>query len=257
MNIFDFITQDEMDDLPDDDPEVAFATFVRLAQGRLTDRVRELEQNNQEPWTEISEARYGFTNVVIAAGKKYEIEPFSSLVVPRLKNFGQDEHLQFKADLDHYLTQLLLNNSSKAKRSTVQIEPPLKSTIRTYIFHLRDIIEKADDLDEAKRASLLRRISEFEAELEKKRLSLLAVTVLAITFLSAPGGIGATAEQAAKLITNIMRSVGDAKAADDENRSFPSTELRKSITGPRDPSLEEDTNTINRRARSDDDEIPF
>jgi hypothetical protein len=29
MIIFDFITQEEIDDLPDDDPHVAFVTFVR------------------------------------------------------------------------------------------------------------------------------------------------------------------------------------------------------------------------------------
>jgi hypothetical protein len=56
----------------------------------------------------------GFMNVVIAAGKKYEIEPFASLSVPRLNKFDSEIHRQFKADLDHYLTQLLLDNSSRA-----------------------------------------------------------------------------------------------------------------------------------------------
>jgi hypothetical protein len=35
MMIFDFITQEEIDDLPDDDPRAAFMTPVRIAQRRL------------------------------------------------------------------------------------------------------------------------------------------------------------------------------------------------------------------------------
>jgi hypothetical protein len=38
MIIFDFITQDEIDDLPDDDPQAAFVSFVRIAQHRLGER---------------------------------------------------------------------------------------------------------------------------------------------------------------------------------------------------------------------------
>jgi hypothetical protein len=111
LNIFDFITQDEIDDLPDDDPQAAFVRFVRIAQRRLGERATKIDASNETGWEELSEARHGFMNVVIAAAKKYEIEPFATLSVPRLKNFNSDEHRQFKADLDHYLTQLLLDNT--------------------------------------------------------------------------------------------------------------------------------------------------
>jgi hypothetical protein len=60
-------------------------------------------------------------------------------------------------------------------------------------------------------------------------LNLVAVTVLAITFLRAPGGIGATADMMTKLVTNILRTVGEAKMAEDELRRLPLPE----ITGPR------------------------
>jgi hypothetical protein len=137
-------------------------------------------------------------NVIIAAAKKYEIEPFASLSVPRIENFNTDVHRQFKADLDHYMTQLLLDNSSRAKRDSVAVSPELKTTIRTYLYHLRQAIDRADDLDDTRRTILLQKLADFEAELEKKRLSLMAVTLLVITLLSAPGGLGATADIAAK-----------------------------------------------------------
>src|SRR6266436_511260 len=103
MNIFDFITQEEIDDLPDDDPQTAFVNFVRIAQHRLGEQAKKIDYTDQSGWEELSEARLGFMNVVIAAAKKYEIEPFASLSVPRVSNFRSEDHTQFKADLDHYL----------------------------------------------------------------------------------------------------------------------------------------------------------
>lgn len=223
MNIFDFITQDEIDDLPDDDPQAAFVRFVRVAYRRLGERSAKIDAADQPGWEELSEARHGFMNVVVAAAKKYEIEPFATLSVPRLNAFGADDHRQFKADLDHYLTQLLLDNSSRSKRDSVLVSPKLKDTIRTYIFHLRQLIESAEDLDETKRQVLLRRLADFEVELDKKRLNLLAVTLLAITLAGAPGALWSSADAANKLLTNILRVVGEAKIADDAARLLPSS----------------------------------
>jgi hypothetical protein len=254
VNIHDFITQEEIEDLPDDDPQAAFVLFVRIAQRRLGERTREINAFEEGGYAELEDARYGFMNVTIAAAKKYGIEPFLSLSVPRLENFNSDAHRQFKADLDHYMTQLLLDNSSRAKRDSVLISADLKTTIHTYVFHLREVIEKADDINEARRVVLLRKLAEFETELEKKRLSLMTVMLLAITFLSAPGGIGATYDLSNKLVTNILRAVGEAKTADDEARRLPSAVTPMVISGPR----KSDKEPVKQGGKSDlDDEIPF
>jgi hypothetical protein len=253
LNIFDFITQDEIDDLSDDDPQAAFVRFVRIAQRRLGERTTQLDAQGQSGWEELNEARLGFMNVVIAAAKKYEIEPFATLTVPRLNSFGSDEHRQFKADLDHYLTQLLLDNSSRSKRESVLIPSDLKDNIRTYIFHLRKLIENADDLDETKRQVLLRRLADFEAELDRKRLNLMAVTILAITLAGAPGALWSSADAANKLLTNILRVVGEAKLADDATRQLPSSAAPMAITGPRPNEVVKD----DFRRPDIDDDIPF
>lgn len=253
LNIFDFITQDEIDDLPDDDPQAAFVRFVRIAQRRLGERTTQLDAQDQSGWEELNEARLGFMNVVIAAAKNYEIEPFASLSVPRLKDFGVNDHRQFKADLDHYLTQLLLDNNSRSKRDSVLIPPELKDSIRTYIFHLRKLIETASDLDEPKRQVLLRRLADFEVELDKKRLNLMAVTILAITLAGAPGALWSSADAANKLLTNILRVVGEAKLTDDATRQLPSPAAPMAITGPRpNEVVQRDFGQLNM-----DDDIPF
>jgi DNA-binding phage protein len=178
-------------------------------------------------------------NVIVAAAKKYQIEPLASLEVPRLEQFDLKIHRQFQSDLDHYMTQVLLDNSSRAKRDSVFVSPELKSSLRTYVHHLRDVIERSDDLSEAKRTALLRKLQEFESELEKKRLSLVAVTVLAITLLGAPGAIWASADLASKLLASMFREVGEAKRVDEATRRLPSSEAPMAITGPRpqDPKL--------------------
>lgn len=263
MIIFDFITQEEIDDLPDDDPQTAFVTFVRIAQRKLGERTSEISRD-EDGWDTLNEARHGFMNIVIAAAKKYEVEPFASLAVPFLSNFDSRDHLQFKSDLDHYMTQLLLDNSSRSKRDSVLITDELRNSIRTYIFHLRELIEKSEDLSKPKQEILLRKLREFEDELEKKRLNMMAVTVLAITLASAPGGIWASGDIASKLVTNILKVVGEAKIADDGARRLPSSAERMVITGPRpiEPTVKNDFgNKTQRKSRTstDDinDDIPF
>jgi hypothetical protein len=251
MLIFDFITQEEIDDLPDDDPQAAFTTFVRIAQRRLGERTNQIDTDNSDGWAALSDARHGFMNVVVAAAKKYEIEPLSSLPIPRLDEFNENAHRQFRADLDHYLTQLLLDNSSRAKRDSVLVSVELKKTIRVCLHELRDATAKDKSLSETKRSELLRQLEKFEAELDKKRLNLLAVTTLTITLLSAPGGIWASGELGTKLLNTIWRAVAEAKVADDESRRLPSNAPPMMITGPRkdDPGLAKKSEL--------DDEIPF
>jgi hypothetical protein len=55
--------------------------------------------------------------------------------------------------------------------------------------HLPEAIDRAEDLTEARRSALLRKLPEFDSELERKRLGLVAVTVLAITLPRAPDGL--------------------------------------------------------------------
>ena len=160
-------------------------------------------------------------NVVIGLAKAYKIEPFASLDVPRYENFGIEVHRQFKADRDHYMPQLLVNNSIKAKRDSVLISAKVKDNIRGYIHGLKLAIDQGHFTD-AKQASLHAKLAEFEAELEKPRLSLLAVTKLAFVILAVPGSIWASYEVVTKLTNNVLQAVGESKAVDDENRQIPS-----------------------------------
>ncbi|MEJ0024231.1 MAG: hypothetical protein WDN76_13080 [Alphaproteobacteria bacterium] len=259
MNVFDFITQDEIDELPDDDDPAAFLQFVRLAQRRLAEFTHDLDEEHQ--WHTINEARYGFMNVIVGAAKRYSIEPFASLRIPRVSDADAETHRQFKADLDHYVTQLVLGGSGK--KSSVLLPQDIKAKIRSYLHHIREAIDKAE-LDDGKRSELLEKLAAFETELEKKRLNLAAVAWFAMTVLTVPGGVWASAELGNKLVGSILRTVGEAKQAEDEAKRVAREPDRPAITGPRDErkpaprSGKRVSNGPKENFSADlDDEIPF
>ena len=107
----------------------------------------------------------------------------------------------------------------------------------------------------AKREALAKKLDAFEAELEKRRLSILAVTRVAMEILALPGGVWASAELAPKLITNIMQTVAEAKAAETETRQLPPAAPPKALSAPRAPEPEPQR----RGGFADDldDEVPF
>jgi hypothetical protein len=258
MHLIDFIKQDEIDGLPDDDPQEAFTQFVRITQRRLHEKVESLAGNEQDQWQAINDARYGFMNIVIAAAKKFEIPPLSALDVPRGDGYSDVAFRQFQSDLDHYVTQLVLENSSRAKRESVFVSPELKTKINTYIHHLRETIQKSDLADE-KKAALLEKLRGFEAELEKRRLNLMTVTMVILALASAPGGIWTTGEAAQKLVSNILRGIGEAKQADDEARKrLLPMDQPKAIAPPRAPDPITQKRPLRKTAQNDmDDDIPF
>lgn len=245
MNVFDFITQDELDELPDD-PRFAFLEFANHAQRRLSKKTQELG-GTEEGWEELQEARHGFMNVLIAAGKRFEIEPFVEMEVPTRDSFQGADYQQFKTDLDHYTTQLVLDNSIRGRRETVLLTDKSKDRIRSHLVALRDCVSDSS-LPDSKKSALKKRLDEFQADLDRKsRLNLLAVTRVTIEILAIPGALWASGDVATKLITNVMQEVGEAKVAEDDERKMPSappkalTPPRKPIPGPADL----------------DDEIPF
>jgi hypothetical protein len=251
MSIFTFMDQDQLDDLPED-PAMAFMTLARFAQHRLAEESAKLDPDERNQWEQLEELRHSFMNVVVAAAKRFEIEPFVSMEVPKISDFGDKDHRQFRADLDHYLTQLMLDNSIRNKRDSVEVLPKSKDRIRSYIHGLRGCLEQAN-MTAAKREALLKKLDQFEHELERRRLSLLAVTRLTLELLAIPGGLWASSEVAGRLVTNVMQVVAEAKLAEDETRQLPPVAPPKALSAPRvekprpQPAFDSDL----------DDDVPF
>ncbi|MGF6173816.1 hypothetical protein [Ensifer sp. 4252] len=216
MHIYDFITEEEIEDLPEEN-EAAFLAFVKIARGRLTKATSSVDTSDEQGLTELYEARHGFMNVVTAAARRYGIEPFASMDVPRAGNFGSDEHRQFTADLDHYMTQLLLSDGLGKKRDSVALSGAAKTRIRTHIHHLREQLGK-EEMPLEKREELLKSLANFEDALDKRRLSLLALTRITVEILAAPGALAGSYDIATKLLTNVFQTVAQEKGNESEQR---------------------------------------
>jgi hypothetical protein len=249
MSILNFVNQDQLDNL-DEDPRTAFMELVNHAQRSLDEQVKKLDPDEHREWQQIEDLRYSFMNVVIAAAKRYEIEPFVSMDVPQYSNYGNSEWRQFRADVDHYLTQLMLDNSLKSKKNSVAILATSKERIRSHLHALRNCVEKSN-MTKEKQQALLGKLDAFEKELEKKRVSLMAVTLLAFEVVSVPGSLWATGEVANKLMMTVMHVVAEDKAKEDEIRQLPATQTPKALSPPR---VEK---KLAKEAFDLDSEIPF
>jgi hypothetical protein len=255
MNVLDFISLDQLDELPEDGNQ-AFADLVRIASRNFTNGTANLNDNDEGDWRRLQDARYGFVNVLIAAAKRFDVKPFSTMEVPTLDGFGERDYRQFRADLDHFLTQLLIDNSVRSKRDSVEIESPVREKIRDYINALKQCIDKAE-LTDVKRGSLRSKLAEFEKELDKKRLSIVAVANMAVVILGVPGALWASYEITQKLVTNIMESVAEAKVADDDRRKLPPTQGPIALLPPRAPEVHNSKPNSKGFGSKLDGEIPF
>ncbi len=258
MHVYDYVTQEEMDDLPEDD-HLAFAAFARHAIHRMSEATDKIDGSDNYGWQMIEEWRYDFMNVVLAAAKRFKIEPFSELEMPAIGNFNESAYRQFKADLDFFMTQLAIDNTIRDRRDSVKISAPAKDRIRNYLHELRQCVDKAN-LPDSRKDALLKKLADFEAELDRHRLSLLAISRISLEIMMIPGGLWASAQITQKLLNNVLQVVAEEKVVDDENRKLPPLAPPDKLLPPRKPSVERSVPSRPQPAAFDtdlDDDVPF
>jgi len=256
MQIFDFITPDELDDLPEDE-SAAFLEFVRIARGRLQERLSQLNPNDENDYDTFQDARHGFVNVVTATARRLNIEPFASMDVPQVKDLSYADYRQFVADVDHYMTQMLFDSRISKRQETVGLSNAAKDNIRTKLHHLREALERSE-CDERTRARLRARLDEFEKDLEKRRINILAVARVAIEILAVPGALAGTYDVSVKMINQIMQTVGEEKINEDERRRLPPVDKHAALMPPRaEEKKKRDADFGTGFSRDLDAEIPF
>jgi hypothetical protein len=228
------------------DPEAAFPMIVRRAFEHVTGALPRGDN-----------AQHTAMNAIVAAAKRLDIKPFASMEVPRRSDFNAQEFTNFRADLDHYVTQTLLDTGIRARRDSVPVPPKVKDRLRSHLHAMKQQIDEAE-MPDAKRASLLKKLAEFEGALEKDRLPIFAVARIVLEILSLTANVVALADSAtfAKLTSNIMQEVARAKADDDATRQLPPAEPPRIALPPRAPPLER-RRAAPRISNDLDDDIPF
>jgi len=250
MEYFDFIHPGEAENLPEN-RELAFARFVELAQPRLAEKLAKIDSREVGAYDEAREARYGFHNVVMGAARKFGIEPFASAEMALIKNYSEEDYKQFRADLSLYITQIMLHAADRERNETVPLREKTRQSLLTYMFHLREAIENSR-LPDWEKARLHERTNELEKEFTRPRVRIGIIAAIVMAILAAPGQMADSYDAIARLTNSIMREIGDAKAAHDEQRQI-SREKPVALLPPRRKIIEK---RGFERAQLDD-EIPF
>jgi hypothetical protein len=256
MGVLSILTEDFLDSLPDDDPQAAFVLIVRRCEEYLREQLQFVNDSERGSWEEYTSEQYTVMRTIISSAQRLDIEPFKDTPVPLRKGFDNDSFAQFKHDLDHYLTQFVLDQAIREKRQSVGVAPPVKDRLRSHIHAMRSQIDGAA-MSDSKRARLHAKLSEFEAALEKDRIPIFKMASILIEIISLSAGVVGLAEShiMAKLSANIMETFAEAKAADDESRRPLQIDHQRWIALP--PKRLEVTGPRESFSADLDDEIPF
>ena len=256
MSIFQILPADFRNELPDD-ARLAFGMIVERTMEWLAEQLERVDETESASWRAYESDQLSAMNVIIASAKHYEIEPFSKMVVPHREKFGSADFTEFQSELDHYLIQMMLDDTSRLRRDSVPIEAKARDKIREYLNALKKLIDDAE-MSDSKRAALRTKLSQFESELEKSRVPVFVIARILLEVVSLSANVVALAESPNfhKLISNAFQAVAVAKAEDDENRRLPPTEPPRALLPPRPP---EDRRKPSRPAETYDlnDDIPF
>ncbi len=259
MGVMEILTEEFLAELPDD-PRTAFGMVLRRADAYLAEALKAIDDTVEGSWYVYETAQHTVMNTIIAVAKRYEIQPFASMVVPPRKGFGSERFTEFKVDLDHYAAQLVLDNSIRSKRDAVAIEPKVKDRIRQHVHGIKTLIDQAD-MPEPRRALLHKRVADFEAVLEKPRVNVVTLAGVMVAILAGAANVAALTDSPAmqKLVATIMTTIGEAKAIDEEKRELPPVQPPQALLPPRPtdyvsgpPKARRDTSTGDL-----DDDIPF
>jgi hypothetical protein len=256
MSIFQILSPDFRNELPDDD-RLAFGMIVERATDWLADRLKEVDETERASWQAYESAQLSVMNVVIASAKHYQIEPFAKMIVPRRDKFDSNDFVEFQTELDHYLIQIMLDNTMRLRRDTAAIDSKSREKIRDYLNVLKKAIDDAE-MSEAKRSALRSKLSQFEAELDKSRVPIFMLARILLEVVSLTANVVALAESPTfhKIVSNTFQAVAVVKAEDDGNRQLPPTEPPKALLPPR-PVEERRRGSATTEGYDLNDDIPF
>jgi hypothetical protein len=115
---------------------------------------------------------------------------------------------------------MTLDVSFRDRGESVKLSTKARDRIRGHVFGLRECVRSAN-LSERKRAALLDKLDAFEVEIDRSRVSILAVARVTVEVLALGGGAWQAVEIAQRLVSNVIQEVAAAKAEDDESRRLP------------------------------------
>lgn len=233
MSAFDILSSEFVDELPEE-PRLAFAKIVERATSYLATQRSLVDETERSSWAVYETAEHTAMNVIIASAKRLAIDPFDRMQVPVRTQFSSADYEQFKCDLDHYLTQLLLDNSIRTRSERASVSETTRQKIRNYLNAIKTQIDEAD-MPESRRAALRDKLAEFETMLDKTRVPVFALARILMEVLSISCNVLALSDSQTfhRLVSQAFAAVAEAKSVEDERRQLPPLDPPALLMPPR------------------------
>lgn len=232
------ITDEEIQDLPTDDPEMAFVRFEAI----VRERAQEAMSHERDSSTEYE---LEYLNKVIGAAQHFGIEIVGDLQLPKWGDSDiYSRYRQLLSDVDKFTVQVRLRHFTEAKRFSVALDAAAKTKIHHFIDHLREAIAELD-ISQEKRDELLAKLNDFAKAVDKSRTPMQEFSAMLLAFWNA-------VEPGRKWIDSIANVMAEARALEEAVRPrLAPAKAKLQITDqkkrPKRESFEQDL----------DDEIPF
>jgi hypothetical protein len=237
----DLILPEDLKGAPRDDVG-KFIHLERLARQRYHDAVRDADEGEAKEW------EFHYTSSVLALAEACNIEELSGWELPRLGAQNWWSYCRdFRSAAEHLSVRLFLQRHQELDLRSVTLDAETKATLQGYINDVRDFINKSD-MPVAKREQLLKRLSEFQAELDQERTDPDKIGALICA-------VASTTEEVIRYVApklwDMARALGLAREsadARDRTKQLPAKASRKRVEPP--PRKPEPKRVF-------DDEIPF
>lgn len=247
MNL-DLIDDETLDAIPEGDPGYAFAQFERACRKTLLEAI-----GREDNWQIIASLRLDYMHDVIAAAQHYEIPDLCDYKLPSRKSYDDDHFEDFTRRVRFFVTHLRLTAKSQRGVYSVELQGTHKQRIRTLVQHLKAAIDGSNELTDKKKALLHKRIREFEAALDGKRLSFAEAMIFVALLGAGLQGAGDCAIGVHKIVHEITVLIGQSKEVEDDTvQLLPRPEIKPPIY-----LIEVQTEPASFDRAAMDDEIPF
>lgn len=240
------ITDEEIDDLPDDD-EAAFVQYEAI----LREAVRKVN-SDQDYRTWDVEREYVAHMLAFVDNRDLPVDlPRNP---PDDDQYFSEWHKNFVRAVDYFKASARLQVSARRKRNvtSIALSLDLKTQVGGHLTAIRNIVGGAD-LSENKRDAIFRRIADLQEEVDRDRTRTEAALALWLDVTTAVGKGADNLKPVLDRIESIMKVF--AKARDEnEQKALSGPKERKRIAAPTTPA-EQPAQTG--WEPPDSDELPF
>ncbi len=234
MSILEFVPQIILENL-DADPRRAFLQIVESSQNHYNSVKNKFPIMSIIPFSNVNyikELRLEFASVILASATKLGIDDLSHIEIEDIKQYYDKGRFDyFRSELNTCITNLYLDLQRENYDISVAVSQGGKNDITSYLNALRECVNNAD-ISASKKDSLQKKLDDFEKELAKKRINIAAVTIVVLEIMALPGGVWASYEVANKLIINIVQTIAEARAKDQDIRALSAPDNYKALPPP-------------------------